>query len=57
VNLVRAQRNDLVASYAELATMGQLTAEKLKLPVEIYNPVSDYEAVRNKWFGLGIPGE
>ncbi len=57
VNLVRAQRDDLVAAYAELATMGRLTATDLKLPVDVYDPVSDYEAVRNKWFGLGIPGE
>jgi len=29
----------------------------LVLPVEIYDPRKDYDAVRNKWFGLGIPGE
>ena len=57
VNLVRAQRNDLVAGYAELATMGRMTAADLKLPVEVYDPVSDYEAIRNKWFGIGIPGD
>ena len=57
VLLVRAQRNDLVASYAELATMGRLTAADLKLPVDVYDPVSDYEAVRNKWFGVEIPGD
>ncbi|MDH3912145.1 MAG: TolC family protein, partial [Rhodospirillales bacterium] len=57
VNLVRAHRNDVVAGYAELATMGRLTAADLKLPVDVYDPASDYEAIRNKWFGIGIPGE
>lgn len=57
VNLVRAQRDDLVASYAELATMGRMTAADLKLPVDVYDPAGDYEAVRDKWFGVGIPGD
>jgi TolC family type I secretion outer membrane protein len=57
VNLVRAQRDVLVAGYAEVATMGRLTAADQKLPVDIYDPVGDYEAVRNKWFGAGIPGD
>jgi TolC family type I secretion outer membrane protein len=57
VSLVRAQRDVLVAGYAELATMGQLTAGELKLPVDLYDPAGDYEAVRNKWFGTGIPGD
>jgi TolC family type I secretion outer membrane protein len=57
VSLVRAQRDELVASYAVLAAMGILTARNLRLPVEFYDPEKDYDAVRNKWFGLGIPGE
>lgn len=57
VSLVRAQRDELVASYAVLAAMGILTAGDLGLPVEIYDPQEDYDAVRDKWFGLGIPGE
>ncbi len=57
VSLVRAQRDELVAAYAVLEAMGILTATSLVLPVEIYDPRKDYDAVRNKWFGLGIPGE
>jgi TolC family type I secretion outer membrane protein len=57
VRLVRAQRDALVAGYAVFAAMGRLTAADLKLPVDSYDPVSDYEAVRDKWFGLGIPGD
>jgi TolC family type I secretion outer membrane protein len=57
VSLVRAQRDELVASYAVFSAMGILTAGNLKIPVELYDPEKDYKAVRNKWFGLGIPGE
>ncbi len=57
VRLVVARRDDLVAGYEVLSAMGRLTAADLGLPVEIYDPVKDYEAVRNKWFGLSGPGE
>lgn len=57
VQLVRAQRDELVASYSVLSAMGSLTAGYLKLPVDLYDPEKDYDAVRNKWFGLGIPDE
>lgn len=56
VNLVEARRNDHVARYAVLQAMGLLTARYLGLPVEIYDPVEDYEAVRDSWFGLDAPG-
>jgi outer membrane protein TolC len=57
VRLVVARRDDFVAGYEVLSAMGRLTAADLGLPVEIYDPVKDYEAVRNKWFGLSGPGE
>jgi outer membrane protein/adhesin transport system outer membrane protein len=34
-----------------------LTAADLALPVEVYDPDVDYQAVRNRWFGLTAPGE
>jgi len=37
--------------------MGNLTARYLELPVEIYNPESDYQAVRDRWYGLTAPGQ
>ena len=57
VNLVRARRDEIVASYALLAAMGRLTARDLQLDVEAYNPDADYLAVRNRWFGLDAPGQ
>ena len=54
VNLVRSQRDEVVAGFAVLAAIGQLTARDLELAVEVYNPELDYLNVRNTWFGLGI---
>lgn len=56
VNLVTAQRDEIVASYQVLSAIGRLTAGSLGLPTDIYNPETDYNAVRNKWFGLSAPG-
>lgn len=53
VSLVTARRDTYVASYALLAAMGQLTAEGLKLPVEIYDPEEHYDDVAGKWIGFG----
>ncbi len=57
VNLVRARRDETVASYGVLAAMGRLTARELDLSVEAYNPDEDYQAVRDLWFGLDAPGQ
>jgi outer membrane protein TolC len=57
VNLVRARRDETVASYGVLAAMGRLTARELDLAVEAYNPDEDYQAVRDLWFGLDAPGQ
>jgi len=56
VNLVRSQRDEIVAAYRVLAAIGRLTASDLGLPVEVYDPDLDYYKVRNKWFGLEAPG-
>jgi outer membrane protein len=57
INLTRAQRDDTVASFGVLQCLGTLTAAGLTLPVEIYDPEVDYQAVRDLWFGLTAPGE
>jgi len=57
INLTRAQRDDTVASFGVLQCLGTLTATNLTLPVEIYDPETDYQAVRDLWFGLTAPGE
>jgi outer membrane protein/adhesin transport system outer membrane protein len=56
VSLVRAQRDEVVAAYSLLATVGRLTARSLELPVAYYDFDPDYDATRNKWWGTSIEG-
>ncbi|NIA67522.1 TolC family outer membrane protein [Pelagibius litoralis] len=56
VNLVGAQRDEVVASYQVLTAVGRLTAADLGLTAEIYDPETDYREVRDTWFGLTAPG-
>ena len=51
VNLVTAQHDVMAASYEVLSGTGDLGAEKLALPVELYDADSHYRDVRNQWFG------
>lgn len=54
VNLVRAEREEVVASYGLKAAVGELTTEVLDLPVNRYNPTTHYDAVRDRLFGLDV---
>ncbi len=56
VSLVSAQRDEIVATYRVLSAIGRMTAGDLGLDTAIYDPQSDYNAVREKWFGLDAPG-
>jgi TolC family type I secretion outer membrane protein len=53
VSLVRAERDEVVASFGLISAIGNLTAAGLKLPVKLYDPKSNYHDVRGKWFGAG----
>ena len=57
VNLVTAQHDLAVSEYNLVQQIGRLTAEQLKLPVQLYDPKKHYDAVRNKWIGFGAKGE
>ena len=50
-NLVSSERNELVAAYNLLSTMGKLTAAELNLDVTAYDPKTYYNRVKNKVFG------
>lgn len=54
VSLVSSERNERVSAFQILQAMGRLTASDLSLPVEVYNPVINYEDVRGAWFGTGV---
>ncbi len=53
VNLIQAQRDKAVALFSVKAAIGELTAEKLKLPLTPYDPTIHYEKVKDAWIGLG----
>lgn len=46
-SLVSARVDEVIASYAILASMGLLTAEHLRLGVQLYDPTSYYEMVKD----------
>lgn len=52
VALVTSRRDELVASYGLLASMGRLTAIQLGLDVTLYNPEKNYLAIRGSMFGI-----
>jgi TolC family type I secretion outer membrane protein len=52
VNLVRARREEIVASYQLKLAVGQLTVADLKLPVRPFDAAAYYERQRVRLFGL-----
>lgn len=57
VNQARALRDEVVATFALQKAVGALTAERLGLPVKLYNPETHYRAARGRWFGTGLSGK
>ena len=55
VQLVGAQRDRVVATYAILASCGRLSASGLNLRLQPYNPTVHFDQVKDKWFGLRTP--
>lgn len=51
VQLVRAKRNQYVAAYGLLASVGSLTASNMALDVEAYDPNKNTRKIRWKLFG------
>jgi TolC family type I secretion outer membrane protein len=57
VDRVRARRDEYVAGFQLKSTVGELTAERLSLPVERYDENEYYEKVNEKWIGIEVDGE
>ncbi|MBN9275197.1 MAG: TolC family protein, partial [Mesorhizobium sp.] len=55
INLAGSERDTVVASYAILSAMGDLSVERLGLKVAKYRPEEHYNAVKDKWHGLRTP--
>lgn len=54
VNQVQAQHDETVAAFQLKSTVGQLTAQALALPVQVYDPVKHYDGVRDQWIGTEV---
>ena len=48
---MRSERDEVVSGYALLAAVGRLTAQELALPVQLYDPVANYDM--QTWRPLG----
>jgi TolC family type I secretion outer membrane protein len=57
VDLVRAQRDELVSAYQLKAAIGEMTARNLGLPVQYYDAEAHYREVRGMWFGTTSSGD
>ena len=57
VALVIADRDEYVAGYRMVASIGRLSAERLALKVRLYDPTKHYNKIRDKWIGLTPPEE
>ena len=55
VSLIVAQHDRVVASFSLLSAVGRLSAQELRLPVAIYDPMVHYQQVRDAWIGLRTP--
>ena len=55
VQLVTAQRDRVVGSYALLAAVGRLSAATLGLQVVKYDPVVHFDNVKGRWIGTDTP--
>ena len=55
VQLVVAQHDQVVASYAVLAAIGRLSTANLGLAANQYDPKVHFDQVKDKWFGLRTP--
>lgn len=49
----QASYNYFISAVQFFAAIGQFNAKSLNLPVELYDPLRYYKAVKNLWFGFG----
>ena len=55
VQLVSAQRDRVVGSYALQAAIGRLSVASLGIGVDRYDPTRHFDQVKDKWIGLRTP--
>ncbi len=57
VNLVKAERDEMVAIFQIKSAIGGLTAQSLGLKVDIFDPLRNYNDTRGQWTGTSVEGE
>ena len=55
VNLITAQRDRVVFSYAVVRAMGRLTTKTLALNVAQYSAKQHFDQVKDLWYGVRTP--
>ncbi len=55
VQLVSAEHDQVVASYALLSAIGRLSTANLGVAVAQYDPRVHFDQVKDKWIGLRTP--
>ena len=54
VSLEEARHDVAVMSFQVKSSMGQLTAEAMRLRTPVYDPKKNYNDVRDTWYGTGV---
>lgn len=54
---IQAAHDNMIAQFRLRASLGEFTAQKLNLPVTLYDPQKYYLHNRHKWFGAGSSTE
>jgi TolC family type I secretion outer membrane protein len=54
VLLADSERDQILAAYQLVSSIGRLTARDLALNVQYYDPIENYRDVRDKWIGTGV---
>lgn len=52
INYVKAEHDESLASLQLKSAIGELTAEAMRLPVDIYDPKKNYDDASNAWIGF-----
>jgi outer membrane protein len=55
IQLVSAQRDEVVVSYSVMAAIGRLSVARLGLTKTANDPAVHYHQIKEKWFGLRTP--
>ncbi len=53
LNMVTAKRDEVVESFSLISLTGGLLLSNFDVAINLYNPLENYDKVKNKWIGTG----